>query len=218
MGQVPAGREVEPHEGVAWRHQRHERGDVGGRARMRLDVGEFTSEKLGNSFDRKVFRDIDVLAAAVIAPPRQALGIFVGENRALRLQDCLADDVFRRDQLDLVALAAELAPDHVGNLGIGLRERRGEQAPARIGTGSRRISHRFSRVHGLLALHARRGAGAIAYKAATAKLWAKWQPCCPHQVQGDVGWASVGDPQRSTEASVGSRKNSTNLGLFSAEL
>ena len=140
MGQVPAGREIEPHEGVAGRHQGHERGDVGGGAGMRLHVCKFTSEKLGNTFNRKVFCHIDILAAAVIAPPGQAFGIFVGENGALRLQDCLADDVFRGDQLDFIALAGELALDDIGNLGIGLGERGREQA-RRIGTGWRRIGH-----------------------------------------------------------------------------
>ena len=42
---------------------------------MRLDICESTSEKLGNPFDRKGFHDIDMLAAAVIAPSRQALGV-----------------------------------------------------------------------------------------------------------------------------------------------
>ena len=140
MGQMAAGGEIEAHEGVAGRHQRHERGGIGGGAGMRLDVCEFTSEKLGNPFDCQGFRDIDVLAAAVIAPARQALGIFVGEDRALRLQHRLADDVFRRDQLDLVALAAELAPDRIGHFGVGFRQGCGEQV-RHGGAGSRRIGH-----------------------------------------------------------------------------
>ena len=89
---------------------------------MRLDVCEFTSEKLGNPFNRQVFRDIDVLAAAVIAPARQTLGVFVGEDRTLGFQHRLADDVLRRDQLDLVALARELGLYRFGHFGIGLRQ------------------------------------------------------------------------------------------------
>jgi hypothetical protein len=122
--QVPAGSQIKAHEGVAGDHQRHEGGGIGGRAGVRLHVCEFASEKLGNPFDCKGFRDVDILAAAVIAPARQAFGVFVCQNRALRLQHRLADDVLRRDQLDLVALAAEFLRNGVRDFRIGLREAR----------------------------------------------------------------------------------------------
>ena len=140
VGQVAAGGEIEAHEGVARRHQRHERRDIGGGTRMRLDVCEFTSEKLRNPFNCQIFRDVDVLAAAVIAPPRQTLGILVGEDRTLRFQDRFADDVFRRDQLDLVALAGEFAPHRFSHFGVGFRQGCGEQV-RHGGAGSRRIGH-----------------------------------------------------------------------------
>ena len=117
VGEVPAGGEVETHEGVAGRHQRHERRDVGGGARVRLDVCEFTSEKLGNPFNRQTFRDVDVLAAAVIAPARQTLGILVGEDRTLGFEHRAADDVLRGDQLDLIALARRARLDRFGDFG-----------------------------------------------------------------------------------------------------
>ena len=123
MGQVPAGRQIEAQEGVARRHQRHEGGGVGGRAGMRLHVCELASEKLGNPFDRQGFGDVDILAAAVVAAPRQPFRVFVGEHRALRLEHRLADDVLGRDQLDLVTLATELLADGRRDLRIGLRER-----------------------------------------------------------------------------------------------
>ncbi|KKL16254.1 hypothetical protein LCGC14_2497430, partial [marine sediment metagenome] len=44
--------------------------------------------------------DIDERAAAVIAPSRIALGVFVGQDRALRLENGAADDVLRGDQLE----------------------------------------------------------------------------------------------------------------------
>ena len=71
--------------------------------------------------------DIDELAAAVIALARQALGVFVGENRALRFQNGAGDDVLRGDQLDLVALPAEFQPNDLRDLGIDLAQRRREQ-------------------------------------------------------------------------------------------
>ena len=80
-----------------------------------------------------VLGDIDELAAAVIALARIAFGIFVGHHRALRFQHGAADDVFRGDQLDLMALAAEFALDRGGDLRIGLGERGGEE---RVGRGT----------------------------------------------------------------------------------
>ena len=66
-----------------------------------------------------------ILAAAVIAPARIALGIFVGEHRALRLEHGARDDVLRRDQLDLVLLALQLAGrSRAASSGSALGERR----------------------------------------------------------------------------------------------
>jgi hypothetical protein len=90
---------------------------------VRLDVGETTSEKLRNPFNGQRFRHVNILAAAIVAPARQAFGIFVGEDRALRFQHRAADVVFGGDQLDIVALTAELEPQHVRQLRIGLGQR-----------------------------------------------------------------------------------------------
>jgi hypothetical protein len=38
----------------------------------------------------------------------------------VRLEDCAADQVLGRDQLDLVALAAELAPDRIRDFGVAV--------------------------------------------------------------------------------------------------
>ena len=82
-----------------------------------------------------------ILAAAVIAPARIAFGIFVGQHRALRLQHGARDDVLRGDQLDLVALAAELELDRPRDLRIGGGERRGEEGirADRLVAGVRRV-------------------------------------------------------------------------------
>ena len=78
------------------------------------------AEQLLGALDRQRLGDVDPFAAAVIAIARIAFGVFVGHHRALRFQHRAADDVFRRDQLDLVALPAEFAADRGGDLGIGL--------------------------------------------------------------------------------------------------
>ena len=129
--QMSAGRQAQPHEGVAGLHQRHERGLVGGAARVRLHVGEVALEQLLGALDRQRLRLVDVLAAAVVAVAGIAFGVLVGENRADRLQHGARDDVLRRDQLDLVLLAFELPTDHAGELRIALVERGGEEARLR---------------------------------------------------------------------------------------
>ena len=70
------------------------------------------------------FSDVDELAAAVVALARIAFRVFVGQHRPLRLEHGARDDVFRGDELDLVALAAEFELDRAGDLRIGPGERR----------------------------------------------------------------------------------------------
>ena len=108
VAQMAAGCEIEAQKRVAGLHQRHEHGRIGRSAGVWLHVCELTSEKPRNPFNRKAFDNIDVLATAVIAPARIAFRILVGQDRTLRFQHRLADDVFGCDQLDIVALAAEL--------------------------------------------------------------------------------------------------------------
>ena len=96
-------------------------------AGVRLHVGEAAAEEPLRPLDGEVLGDVDILAAAIVAPARIALGIFVGHHRALRLEHGARHDVLRRDQLDLVLLATELRFDGAGDLGIGFGERGGEE-------------------------------------------------------------------------------------------
>ena len=68
---------------------------------------------------REVLGVVDDEVAAVVALGRVALGVLVGEHRALRLEHRARREVLRRDQLDRGVLALELALDDVGDLGIG---------------------------------------------------------------------------------------------------
>ena len=121
VGEMAAGGEVEAHEGVAGLQQRQEHRLVHLAAGVRLDVGEAGAEQLLGALDRERLGDVDPLAAAIVARARIAFGVFVGHHRALRFQHGAADDVFRGDQLDLMALPAEFALDRGGDLRIGLR-------------------------------------------------------------------------------------------------
>jgi hypothetical protein len=82
----------------------------------------FAVEEPGDALDREAFGHIDELAAAIIAPAGIALGVFVGQNRALRFEHRFRDDIFRCDQLDFMSLAAEFQLDRLGDFGIGIGE------------------------------------------------------------------------------------------------
>ena len=125
--QVAARIQVEAHEGVARLQQRQKHRLVHLAAGIRLDVGEIAGEQLLRPLDGQFLGDVDELAAAIVALARIALGIFVGHDRALRLEHGARDDVFRSDQLDLVALAAEFVADGAENLRIGLGKRGSER-------------------------------------------------------------------------------------------
>ena len=84
-------------------------------------------EQLTRPLDRKPLYLVDVFAAAVVAPARIALGVFVGQHRALRLQHRARDDVLRRDQLDLVLLTFQFAVDRPGDGRVGLGQAPGER-------------------------------------------------------------------------------------------
>src|SRR6516164_5678230 len=122
--EMSAGCEAEPHKSVAGLHQRHEDFRIGGSAGMRLDIGETAPEQAARPLDRQPFGYVDILAAAVITLSRQALGILIGEHRALRLKHGAADDVLRRDKFDLVTLPAQFELDRFGNFRIAFGKHR----------------------------------------------------------------------------------------------
>jgi hypothetical protein len=76
---------------------------------------------------------VDELAAAVVALPGIALGVLVGENGALRLEDRLAHDVLGGDQLEVVLLALDLATDRREDRRVGPLERRAHRRALRSG-------------------------------------------------------------------------------------
>ena len=80
VGQVPAGIEVQAHEGVAGLQKRQEHGLVHLAARVRLDIGEFAAKKLLGTLDGQRFGDIHELAAAIIALAGVTFGIFVSSS------------------------------------------------------------------------------------------------------------------------------------------
>ena len=122
--QVAAVGEVHAHDPVARLEHAEVGGHVGLRAGVRLDV-----DVLGAGIERQrallrqALGDVDELAAAVVALARQALGVLVGQPRALGFHDRRGDVVLARDELDLVVLPASLAEHRLPEDGIELRDR-----------------------------------------------------------------------------------------------
>ena len=84
-------------------------GQVGLAARVRLHVGVLGAEQLLGPVAGQVFDDVDVLAAAVIAPAGIALGVFVRQHAADRLHHGGAGVVLAGDHFQAVGLALDLA-------------------------------------------------------------------------------------------------------------
>jgi hypothetical protein len=120
VGQVAAGRQIHAQEGVARRQQGLEDRLVGLGPRVRLDVGEGAAEQLFGAVAGQILGHVDIFAAAIVAAARIALGVFVGQDRALRLKHRLRNDVLGGDQLDLLLLTAQLALDAAEGVRIGL--------------------------------------------------------------------------------------------------
>ena len=139
--QMSAGGEAEAEDRVARRGERVEHALVGLAARVRLHVGEAAAEQLLGAVDGELLDDVDVLAAAVVAPAGIAFGVLVGQHAAGRFQHGLGDDVLRRDQLDLMLLAAKLLADRIGDLRIAVGNAGGEKSALGDGLGLR-VKHR----------------------------------------------------------------------------
>ena len=84
--------------------------------------------RLLGALDREALDHVGRRAALVVAAARIAFRIFVGEDRALRFEHRAADDILRRDQLDLVLLAAKLGLDRAGYGRIGVEKTLSEEA------------------------------------------------------------------------------------------
>ena len=95
----------------------HRRG-VGLRAGVRLHVGVLGAEQRLDPVDRELLDDVDVLAAAVVAPARVALGVLVGQHRALGLHDRGGGEVLGGDHLQGGLLAVQLGGDGRRHLGV----------------------------------------------------------------------------------------------------
>ena len=86
MGEMAARRQIETHEDIARLKQGEEDRLVGLAAGIGLHIGVAAAKKLCDALDGEVFGDVHELAAAIIAFSRIALGVFIGQHRALRFE------------------------------------------------------------------------------------------------------------------------------------
>ena len=123
VGQVAAVGQGEAQDLVARGDHGGERGGVGLRAGVRLDVGVLGAEQGLDAVDGELLGDVDVFAAAVVAAARVALGVLVGQDRALGLHHGARREVLGGDHLEGAALAAKFLGEDGGDFGIEFGQR-----------------------------------------------------------------------------------------------
>src|SRR5688572_25407600 len=90
---------------------------------MRLHVGVVGLEQRFGALDGERLDDVDELAAAVVTAARIALRVFVGQDRAGGFENRVADEVFRRDQLEALGLARRFVLNGTRDVGIRVGKR-----------------------------------------------------------------------------------------------
>ncbi len=135
MGQVTTGIEVEAHEGVAGLEHGKKHGLVHLGTGIGLHIGKFATKEFLGAVNRQLLGDINKFTAAIVALARITFGIFVGHDRPLGFQHGPRGDVFRGDQLDLMALATQFGTDRAEDFRIDFLERLIEEIGALLAHG-----------------------------------------------------------------------------------
>ena len=94
--------------GIPGVKQRHIHGGVGLGAGVGLYIGIIGVEQLFHPVDGQLLNHVDELTSTVIALARVTLGIFIGQDRALGLQDPRAGVILRGNEFDVLFLAQRL--------------------------------------------------------------------------------------------------------------
>jgi hypothetical protein len=89
---------------------------------VRLHIDVIAAKELFRPVARQVLHHIGVLAPAVVAPPRIALGVFIGEDGAGRLQHRFGNKVFAGNHLQPLVLAESFLVKGSSHIGVGLGE------------------------------------------------------------------------------------------------
>jgi len=118
VGQVAAMGQAHAEDGVTRLQQGQIHRSVGLRAGVRLHVGPVGAEELLDAVDGELLHHVHMLAATVVALSGIALGVLVGEHRALGLHHARAGVVLGGDELDVVFLALALGLDGGPEFGV----------------------------------------------------------------------------------------------------
>ena len=122
VGEMAAVGEIEAEDGVAGLQDRGVGRGVGLRAGVGLHVDVLAAEDLLGAIAGQVLDDVGVLAAAIVAAAGVALGVFIGKDRAGRLEHRLGDKVFAGNHLQPLVLAEGFVVKSSGDIGVGLGE------------------------------------------------------------------------------------------------
>ena len=120
MGQVAALGQVHAHDGIAQVQKRKVDGQVGLCAGVGLHVGVLGTKQLAGAVDGDLLHLIHKLAAAVVAVAGVALGILVGQHTAHSCHHGGGNNVLAGDQLNVLALTAQLAVHGLAQFGVSL--------------------------------------------------------------------------------------------------
>ena len=118
---MPARSQIKRQNRITGLQQQEKHRQIGLRARMWLHIGIGAIIELLGPVNRRLLHDIHIFTAAMKPVAGIALKGLVGHHMAQRIQHRAADDVFRRDQLNLVPLALGLMAQGIGNQRINLR-------------------------------------------------------------------------------------------------
>ena len=136
VGEVTAVVEGLTQDRVPGLQQREHRRGVGLGTGMRLHVGESRAEQCLHPVDRQLLDEVNVLAAAVVAAPRVALGVLVCQNRSLGLHHRHRSEVFAGDHFQGALLPLQLGGDRIVHLGVDVGQGRSRvsdsTAPTRL--------------------------------------------------------------------------------------
>ena len=118
VGQVAALGQIHAHDSVTEVQQRKVNRQVRLCAGVGLHVGVLGTEQLAGAVNSDLFHLVHVLAAAVVAVAGVAFGVFVGQHAAHGRHHGRGDDVLAGDQLNVLALAAQLAVHGRAQFGV----------------------------------------------------------------------------------------------------
>src|SRR5450432_1932736 len=108
MSEVSTMRKVHPENRVSrlarGKIDRH----VGLRSGVRLDIGMICAKKFLGPINGELLDNVNVLASSIITLSGISLGVFVGHDRTLGLQDRFRNKVFGGYQLQIIFLSLRL--------------------------------------------------------------------------------------------------------------